>query len=291
VANKRILIAEDERVVAEQLQQALAAHGYEIVGIVGSGEEAIRQGQQSRPDLVVMDIVLSGAMDGISAAQQLQPLGIPVVYLTAYSDGHVLDRAQQTEPLGYLIKPAKSAELAAVIKLALFRREQEQLRQRDGQKRVAADREADEQFRLMVAGVADVAIFTLDVAGNVNSWNRGAERINGYRADQIIGQPHAVLFTAEDRERGVPRTELELAERHGSADNTRWLVRENGEQYWAEGVLSAICDDAGTLIGFTKITRDATAQKRTQQELEKRRRHSGLLYRPHEPGPGIGRSR
>ena len=262
VVNKRILIVEDERVVAEQLQRSLAASGYEIVGVVASGEEAITHGRQSQPDLVVMDIVLSGKVDGISAAQQLQPLGIPIVYLTGYSDRHLLERAQHTEPLGYVIKPAKSEELAAVIKLALFKREKEQERNRAGQKRQAAYREADEQFRLMVAGVTDLAIFTLDVSGKVNSWNRGAEKINGYRAEDIIGLPHLILFTAEDRQQGIPEKELALAEQNGSADNTRWLVRQNGERYWADGVLTSIRDESGTLTGFTKIIRDATRKQK-----------------------------
>ncbi len=269
MVNKRILIVEDERVVAEQLQRSLAASGYEIVGVVASGEEAITHGRQSQPDLVVMDIVLSGKVDGISAAQQLQPLGIPIVYLTGYSDRHLLERAQHTEPLGYVIKPAKSEELAAVIKLALFKREKEQERNRAGQKRQAAYREADEQFRLMVAGVTDLAIFTLDVSGKVNSWNRGAEKINGYRAEDIIGLPHLILFTAEDRQQGIPEKELALAEQNGSADNTRWLVRQNGERYWADGVLTSIRDESGTLTGFTKIIRDSTGNKSTQDELQK----------------------
>jgi PAS domain S-box-containing protein len=269
LATKRILIVEDEQVVAEQLQQTLSANGYEIVGVVRSGEDAIRYGRQSQPDLVVMDIVLSGNLDGISAAQELQPLGIPVVYLTGYSDRHLLERAQHTEPLGYVIKPARSGELAAVVKLALFKRDQEQERGRDGQKRHAAGPEADEQFRLMVAGVTDLAIFTLDITGKVNSWNRGAQQISGYSSQNILGQTYAVLFTTEDREGGVPETELVLAERNGSADNTRWLVRQNGEIYWAEGVLTAIRDGEGKLTGFTKIIRDATSQKRTQEALEK----------------------
>jgi PAS domain S-box-containing protein len=269
VPNKRILIVEDERIVAEQLQRSLALDGYDVVGIVGSGEDAVTRGRQSRPDLVIMDVVLSGTVDGISAAQQLQPLGIPIVYLTAYSDRHLLERAQHTEPLGYVIKPAKTEELAAVIKLALFKREREQERDRAGQERAAAHREADEQFRLMVAGVTDVAIFTLDPAGNINSWNRGAEKINGYSAEDIIGQHYSILFTAEDRQQGIPRAEMQLAIRDGSADNTRFLVRRSGEHYWAEGFLTAIRDDAGTLTGFTKVTRDTTPHKRTQDALQK----------------------
>ena len=269
MAAKRILIVEDERVVAEQLRQSLNASGYDVVGIASSGEEAIRDGQRTRPDLVVMDIVLAGKLDGITAAEQLQFHGIPVVYLTAHSDRHLLDRAEHTEPLGYIIKPAKSGELAAVIRLALFKRDQEQSRDRAGQEHAAFSREAEAQFRLMVAGVTDVAIFTLDTAGNVNSWNLGAERINGYSRERILGRPHAVLFPVEDRQANVPQTELDLAALHGSADNTRWLVRENGERYWAEGVLTAIRDTAGVLTGFTKITRDATVQKQTRDALQK----------------------
>ncbi len=269
MANKRILIVDDESVVAEHLGKLLVTDGYDVVGIVASGEEAIYQARQSRPDLVVMDMMLPGNVDGISAAQQLQPLGIPVVYLTAYSDRHLLERAQHTEPLGYVMKPAKSGELAAVIKLALFKRDQEEERDRAGQKRDSGTREANEQFRLMVAGVTDLAIFTLDVTGKVESWNRGAEKINGYTSAKIVGQPYALLFTAEDREGGVPQAELDAARRNGSADNTRWLVRENGEIYWAEGVLTAIRDDAGRLTGFTKIIRDGTRHKRTQEALEK----------------------
>ena len=88
---KRILIVEDEDIVAEQLRQSLTAEGYDIVGVAHSGEQAVDEGGGSSPTWVIMDIVLTGQMDGISAAQRLQPLGIPVVYLTAYTDRHLLD--------------------------------------------------------------------------------------------------------------------------------------------------------------------------------------------------------
>jgi PAS domain S-box-containing protein len=264
---KRILIVEDEHVVAEQLRQSLTSQGYDVVGVAHSGEQAVEKGGGSLPGLVVMDIMLTGQMDGISAAQRLQPLGIPVVYLTAYSDRHLLDRAQHTEPLAYVMKPVKSGELGAVIQLALFKQEQERKREEQGARRLAARREADEQFRLMVAGVTDYAIFTLDPAGNIDSWNRGAEKINGYSQEEILGRPYGVLFTREDRERNVPSRELEEARQHGVADDTRWLVRQNGQAYWAEGTLSAIHDEAGVLTGFAKITRDSTDRKQMQDAL------------------------
>lgn len=268
MAKKRILIVEDEHLVAEQLKQGLTSQGYDVVGVVHSGEQAVRIGGESSPDLVVMDIMLSGSMDGISAAQQLHPLGIPVVYLTGYSDRHLLERAQHTEPLGYLMKPAQASEIGAVIHLALHRQERERRRQRAGETALSAESEAIQQFRLMVAGVTDYAIFTLDAAGRVNSWNPGAERITGYTKQQIFGEDFAILFTEEDRQRNLPELELQTARTAGVADDTCWLVRRNGERYWAEGTLTAIKDDAGTITGFAKITRDATDRKRMQEALE-----------------------
>ena len=131
LSSGRILIVEDDELVAEQLRRGLTAEGYEVVATANSGEEAIEQGEQTRPDLVLLDIMLSGSVDGISVAQKLQPLGIPVLYLTAYSDRQLLDRAQHTEPLGFMIKPASSRELAATIQMALFKRDQERARERE----------------------------------------------------------------------------------------------------------------------------------------------------------------
>ena len=262
MGGKRILIVEDENVVAEQLRQSLTAQGYEVVGIASSGEQAVTEGGSTRPDLIVMDIVLSGSMDGIAAAQQLRPLGIPLIYLTGYSDQHLLDRAHDTQPSSYVLKPARAGELGAAIQLAFSRQKQEQ-------DRIKASHEADDRFRLMVADVTDVAIFTLDITGRVDTWNRGAERINGYSSSEILGHPHALLFTDEDREGGVPQAELALAERNGSADNTRWLKRPNGERFWADGVLTAIRNRAGVLTGFTKVIRDGTKQKYMEDSLRK----------------------
>ncbi len=267
MAAKRILIVEDEHVVAEQLRQSLTAQGYEVIGVADSGEQAIAKGKQKRPDLVLMDIMLSGPMDGISAAQELQPLGIPVIYLTAYSESHLIDRAQSTEPLGFVSKPARPAELTAAIQLALFKREQEKARAREDHAEIGETREAEEQFRVLVAGITDHAIFTLDTEGRVNSWNSGAERINGYASEQILGRPFSVLFTEEDRQKDIPNLEMERARQHGSADDTRWLVRQNGERYWADGTLNAIRDRAGVLTGFAKITRDSTERKQIQEAL------------------------
>lgn len=116
----RILIAEDARIVALDIQNRLEDWGYAVPAVVSSGEEVIRQAAKTRPDLVLMDIKLKGKMDGIEAAAYLKAhLGIPVIYLTAYVDQDTLRRAMDTEPLGYVTKPYEERELGAAIERAL----------------------------------------------------------------------------------------------------------------------------------------------------------------------------
>ena len=133
-------------------------------------------------------------------------------------------------------------------------------------------RQSEERFRLLVDAVVDYAIFTLDVEGVVTSWNRGAERIKGYRKDEIVGKHFSRFFMPEEVEAGKPWEELAAARREGRAESEGWRVRKNGERFWARAVVSAIYDDAGHLRGFAKITQDLTDQRHLQ-DLEKAARH------------------
>lgn len=124
---KRILIVEDERTTAKVLEIGLKALGYEIVGPVSSGEDAIAQAEQNRPDLVLMDIVLDGEMDGVEAAGIIQTrFNIPFIYVTAYSERETIDRAPNTVPAGHVLKPILQKELVASIEKALAAGEGEQ---------------------------------------------------------------------------------------------------------------------------------------------------------------------
>ena len=114
----KILIVEDEAIVAQDLEGTLGRMGYLVPAIVSTGEEAIQTAAQTRPDLVLMDIVLHGKMNGVEAAERIRfELGIPVVYLTAYADEKTLDRAKRTEPYGYLLKPFDERELHSTIEI------------------------------------------------------------------------------------------------------------------------------------------------------------------------------
>ncbi|NEJ20342.1 PAS domain S-box protein [Rhizobium leguminosarum] len=145
---------------------------------------------------------------------------------------------------------------------------------RDLTERRAAEqaiRQSEEQFRRLVQGVSDYAIYMLDPNGNVSSWNFGAERIKGYRPQEIIGRHFSTFYTPEDREAGVPETALRLARAEGRFEREGWRVRKDGSRFWASVVIDVIRDDEGDVLGFAKITRDITEKMETQRALEQAR--------------------
>jgi PAS domain S-box-containing protein len=124
---------------------------------------------------------------------------------------------------------------------------------------------SEERFRRIVAEVKDYAIFMLDPQGRVNSWNEGARRIKGYRADEIIGLHFSYFYPSEDIERGKPDEELRTAAWEGRWEGEGWRIRKDGSRFWASVVITALHDEDGKLLGFTKVTRDITEQKRVRE--------------------------
>lgn len=118
----KILIVEDENIIALNIKKKLKGFGYAVPAIVSTGEEAVKMAEIISPDLILMDIMLKGDMDGVKAAEEIKKrFSIPVIYLTAYSDDKVLDRAKVTEPYGYIVKPFKAIDLRSNIEMALYR--------------------------------------------------------------------------------------------------------------------------------------------------------------------------
>ncbi|MGB7922881.1 MAG: ATP-binding protein [Pyrinomonadaceae bacterium] len=124
-----------------------------------------------------------------------------------------------------------------------------------------------ELYRLLVKEVKDYAIFMTDTEGRIASWNEGAQRVFGYREEEIIGQHASVLFTPEDVERGVPEFEMKKAEATGRAEDERWHMRRDGTRFWASGVSTALRGEGGTLLGYAKIARDMTEAKLFEADL------------------------
>jgi PAS domain S-box-containing protein len=128
-------------------------------------------------------------------------------------------------------------------------------------------RQSEEHSRLIIESVVDYAILTLDQHGTVTSWNAGAERIKGYRAEEILGRHFSQFYPAADVQAGKPQHELEVAAAEGRLLDEGWRVRKDGSTFWAHVAITALRDEAGTLLGFAKVTRDMTAHKRAQEQL------------------------
>lgn len=133
-------------------------------------------------------------------------------------------------------------------------------------------RQAEQRYRLLVESVEDYAIYSLDPTGNITSWNSGVERIKGYKAEEVIGKHFSIFYTPADASAGVPLRALEIAAREGHYESEGWRIRKDGSKFWSSVVLSAIHDEEGNLVGFSKVTRDITHRKQLIDQLNQHTR-------------------
>jgi PAS domain S-box-containing protein len=140
---------------------------------------------------------------------------------------------------------------------------------------------SEERFRLLVEGVTDYAIFMLDPEGNVVTWNSGAERIKGYRAEEIVGRHFSCFYSEEDIANGKPREELEKALEQGSFEEEGWRVRKDGSKFMAQVLITPLFDESEQLIGFSKVTRNITERKQAEAQAREALRREMLLKEIH----------
>ena len=249
-----ILIVEDEAIVAADLANKLVQLGYEISGTTASGEEAVDLAQRLRPKLVLMDIRLGGAMDGVEAAGRIrQDCGRPVIFITAHSDRATLRRAKLTEPYGYILKPFEELDLETHIQMALYKHQAEtQLRQSEERYRMLFDRNPD-------------GVFAVDASGRFLAANPACEGMSGYSLAELLQKrfaevcaPDQAAATTEEFERvwrESGRLQLETA-----------FLRKNGArvEVWIAG--EPILAD-GRTVAVHCTARDITARKRADDAL------------------------
>ncbi len=286
VAGARVLIVEDESIIAKDIEVTLKGLGYRVCGTADTGPGAISLIEETQPDVILMDVLLRGELDGIEAAREIQErFRLPVVFLTAYADEATLRRAETTEPFGYILKPFDERELHVALVMALCRHKayaevEERVRQRTEDLA-----RSEERFRLLVDCVRDYSILMLDAQGYISSWNQGAERITGYTSGEILGQHFSCFYLEEDKRADSPARALRVAEAEGRYEEEGWRVRKGGALFWSNDVITAIRDGLGHLRGFAKVTQDRSEQQRTQEELSK----SELRFRAtfHQAAVGI----
>jgi PAS domain S-box-containing protein len=173
--DKNILVVEDEIIVAKSIQERLNRLGYNVPAVVSSGSGAIKESEKNHPDLILMDIKLEGDMDGIEAAEQIRSrYDIPIVYLTAYADEEILQRAKITEPYGYIVKPFEERELQANIEIALYKHKMENKL-----------KENRNQLNNIINSTSEL-IMVFDNNNRISNWNKASEHITGFKRKEVI---------------------------------------------------------------------------------------------------------
>ena len=259
----RILIVEDESIVAMDLALTLRRLGYTVVGTESSGAAAFETAAAARPDLVLMDIRLKGPTDGIHAGSAIQhDLGIPVVFLTAHGDPDTVQRAKAASPYGYLVKPFDERLLYRAVEVALNLAEREK-----AERNQALDQlwTSEERFRLLVDAIKDYALIMLDAEGRIQSWNAGAERMTGFSAEEVIGTLPFPERLREIREQGAMEWD-DVA------------FRKDGRRYCPHVYCTVANDRAGRFIGFACVTRDETEKRNLEAQLIQAQRLESMAH-------------
>jgi len=259
---KQILVVEDERIVGEDIKLRLQKLGYAVPGIAYSGEEAIKKAEKMEPDLVLSDIVLEGEMDGIEAAAVIRSrFDIPVVYLTAFADKKMLERAKVTEAFGYIIKPFEDRELNSIIEIALYKHKME--------KKL---KEREEWLFTTLKSIGDAVIAT-DMKGCVTFMNPVAQALTGWKQEEAEGKPLGDVFKIINEETGKPeedpiRKVLRKGDMVGLANQTV-LIAKDGRRVPIDDSCSPIKDKNGNISGVVLAFQDITERKKTMDELKK----------------------
>jgi two-component system, cell cycle sensor histidine kinase and response regulator CckA len=254
-----ILIVEDESIVAEDLARKLRRLGYGVAGITEFGEKSLALAHELRPRLVLMDIRLGGAMDGVEAAERIrQECDVPVIYLTASSDRATIDRAKVTEPFGYILKPFEDRELESHIEMALYKHEAERKL-----------RESEERFRL-AAVAAHAMVYDVDVRTKRMSAMSGLKGLLGYDESEAESSPDWWDGRIHPDDLAMCRAAFQKmsADCHDRAMEYR-LMHKDGRTLFVEDHATPVCDNRGQLIRIVGTVVDITGRKRAESELKK----------------------
>ena len=251
----KILIVEDEAIVAMDLRLHLQALGYETSAMAATGEQALELALRFRPDLALMDVSLGEGMDGIEAAGYIQALGVPVVFLTAYADESTLDRAKRSDPYGFLVKPFDERALHSTIEMALFRHRMER-----------ELKESESRFRALIENTQDLVVI-LDPTGGIRYSSPSALRVLGYNPGERPGFSAFDLVHPED----VPKVQKhfhELVTLPRASRSIEVRGRHRNEDWRLLEIIAQNALDVPGVNGIVVHARDITDRRRS--ELERR---------------------
>jgi len=258
MAKIRILIVEDEILVAKDIQNMLEISGYEVVGFASTGENALDMVKKKSPDLVFMDIALKGPLDGIQVSEIIRKdFYLPVIYLTALSDETTLQRAKITEPFGYILKPFNQKELRAAIEMALYKHQMEK-----------KTKESEEKYRNLFENAVE-GIYQSTPQGRFLSANPALARILGFDSPQEL---ITSLTNIEKQHYVHPRERAELRRKlakEGEVSNFEYEAhRKDGRAVWLSESVRIVRDPAGKILYYEGMIQDITVRKKAEEELK-----------------------
>ncbi|MCI0448632.1 MAG: PAS domain S-box protein [Chlorobi bacterium] len=257
----RILVVEDEGIIAQDIKNCLEGLGYVVPEVVFTGREAIQRAAELRPDLVLMDIVLKGDIDGIETAAEIRrKYNIPIVYLTAYEDDRTLKKAKLTEPLGYILKPFEERYLRSSIEMALYKHKTD-----------TRLKENERWLGTILRSVGDAVIVT-NPKGLIQFMNPVAETLTGWHLREVLGRKIGDVFKFLDEDTRTPiENPVERVLRDniviGRSNNTV-LVSKDGTEISIDHSSSPMLDDNGTITGAVLVIQDITERKIAENALK-----------------------
>jgi PAS domain S-box-containing protein len=262
VPNEKILIVEDEGLEALDMQRRLKSLGYATADMVFSGEEAVTKAAEIRPDLVLMDIMLNGEIDGIAAAEQIRAsLDIPIIYVTAYADDDTLKRAKITHPYAYILKPFRDREIHVAIDMALYRHTME--------RKLKA---SEKWLATTLMSIGDAVIAT-DEQGQILLMNAVAEQLTGRNLHDVLHRKlqEVLHIINRDTRRAIdnPVGQVLLEGAMISlADHPR-LIAPDAREIPLDATAAPIKDDQGKTLGVILVLRDISEREKAEEELQR----------------------
>ena len=257
----KILVVEDESIVARDIRNMLVALGYEVTGVVASAKSAVQKAQETMPDIVLMDVMLQGTTTGVEAAEQIYTkFSIPVVYLTAYADSTTVQQAKKTEPFGYIIKPFEERELQTTIEIALYKY-QMQMDLKDRERWLST----------ILKSIGDGVIATNKI-GAITFMNPLAENLTGWELNQALDRTLSDVFKVMNQKPGkMQRISVKkiLDGKESALSDEAILVSKKGKKTPIDPRLEPIKDDSGNITGVVLAFTDVTARKMAEEELKR----------------------
>ncbi|MDY6782793.1 MAG: EAL domain-containing protein [Cyanobacteriota bacterium] len=269
----KILVVEDESIVAQDIQDTLENLGYEVPETSDSGENSITLAEKIDPDLILMDVRLLGDMDGIEAAQIItKRFDIPIVFMTAYADEDTLARAKLAQPFGYIIKPFEERELRTTIEIALYKHQMERQIKENAQ-----------WLATVLRSIGD-GVISNDREGKVNFINPIAEKLTGWSLEEAVGRHFSEIFELIDEQtRNCYESPVVQAMREqtvvGMPDNISLVKKDRSEIAIADSAAPTI-DAKGRVTGGVVVFRDVTERKLTEQKLHHQAFYDSLTDLP-----------